>query len=448
MSAPTTLPGRIRLGYAAGSVGTGGFAVLPGLVLAYYLTDTLGVGALLAAVVVVIPKAIDVVINPAIGALSDRHVQAAGDRTRLMWIGAAAIVPFFVLTFCAPTGMSAGLGALWVLVFFSLTAVAYACFQVPYIALPADLTGDYHERTRLISVRIAVLALTILVIGAGAPAIRDALGGGAQGYAVMALCAAAAIGAGMAASTAVAGRAAHRPRTAVRHTDTAATHRPRDGFTALAANRHFRILLTVYVVQALATAVMLAGAQYLATYVLDDAAALTPLFIALVAPALLVMPLWVRSGQRFGKQRSLMFASALFLVAALSLTLTVWWPGGWIFAPVAICGIAYAGLQTFPLAMLPDVIDEYSAQTGRQQGGAMSGLWTAGETFGMALGPGVYLLVLAASGFASSRAGETVAQTPSALAGISAGFALVPAILMAISIVVLARYDARDDRTD
>ena len=31
--------------YAIGSLGTGGFATLPGLVLVYYLTDTLGVAA-------------------------------------------------------------------------------------------------------------------------------------------------------------------------------------------------------------------------------------------------------------------------------------------------------------------------------------------------------------------------------------------------------------------
>src|SRR5690606_24684186 len=151
-------------GYAAGSVGTGGFGVLPGLVLAYYLTDTLAVGALLAAIVVVIPKAIDVVINPAIGALSDRDAGLTGRRTRLMWIGALAIVPLCILPVSTPTSRTPGLAALWVLVSFSLTAVAYACFQVPYIALPADLTDGYHGRTRLISVRIMVLALTILVV--------------------------------------------------------------------------------------------------------------------------------------------------------------------------------------------------------------------------------------------------------------------------------------------
>lgn len=439
MTAP--LSRRASLGYAAGSVGTGAFGVLPGLVLAYYLTDSLGVGALLAAVVVVIPKAIDVVINPLIGTRSDRDAAATGRRTRLMGWGAVAIVPLFILTFSAPSGIAPGYGALWVLVFFSLAAVAYACFQVPYIALPAELTPDYHARTSLISLRIAALALTILVVGAGAPAVRDAFGGGPVGYATMAAVTAALIGLGMAGATLGAGRAAaHVPDPAL----PAVTHHPRDGFVALKNNHHYRILLSVFVIQALATAVMLAGAQYLATYVLDDKSALTPLFASLVGPALLVMPLWVRIGRRVGKRRALAIATVLFMVASLSLGLAIAFPGAWVFASVAVCGVAYAGMQTFPLAMLPDVIDEQSARVGRDQGGALSGLWTAAETFGLAVGPGLYLLVLAASGFVSSTADEVADQPQSALTGITAGFALLPAVLIAVSLAVLTRYDRQE----
>lgn len=438
MTAPP-LPRSVSLGYAAGSVGTGAFAVLPGLVLAYYLTDSLGVGALLAAIIVVIPKLIDVVVNPLIGARSDRDAAATGYRTRLMWLGAVAILPLFILTFCVPTGSSPGLGALWVLIFFSLTAVAYACFQVPYIALPADLTTDYHERTTLIAERIAVLALTILLVGAGAPAIRDALGGGAPGYAVMAVAVAIVMAIGMATATGIAGRAAHRSRRT-------AGHSARDGFAALRTNHRYRILLSVFVIQALATAVMLAGAQYLATYVLDDKTALTPLFAALVAPALLVMPVWVRVGKRYGKQRALAVAATLFMLAALSLAIAIITPGTWIFLPVAVCGIGYAGMQTFPLAMLPDVIDEQSARVGRDQGGALSGLWTAAETLGMALGPGLFLLVLAATGFVSSTSDVAASQPHSAVVGITAGFALLPAILIAVSLILLSRYEKGTDR--
>ena len=42
--------------YAVGSLGTGGFATLPGLVLIYFLTDTLGVAAIAAGALVTVAK--------------------------------------------------------------------------------------------------------------------------------------------------------------------------------------------------------------------------------------------------------------------------------------------------------------------------------------------------------------------------------------------------------
>jgi Na+/melibiose symporter-like transporter len=173
--------------YAAGSIGTGGFGVLPGLVLAYYLTDTLGVAAGIASLVVIVPKIADVLVDPLIGTVSDRSSHRMGTRVPLMLMGSLALPLLFVLTFAAPVSAGPGVGAVWVLVFFLLAASAYSLFQVPYIALPTELTGDYHERTRLVSVRIAVLALAILVIGGGGPALRNAAGGGAGGYLVMAV---------------------------------------------------------------------------------------------------------------------------------------------------------------------------------------------------------------------------------------------------------------------
>ena len=47
-------------------------------------------------------------------------------------------------------------------VLFLACATAYAFFQVPYVAMPAEMTDDYDERTRLMTWRVAILALTIL----------------------------------------------------------------------------------------------------------------------------------------------------------------------------------------------------------------------------------------------------------------------------------------------
>jgi Na+/melibiose symporter-like transporter len=57
---------------------------------------------------------------------------------------------------------------------FLATATAFAFFQVPYVAIPAERAGDYQELTRLMTWRVAVLALAIPVSGAIAPIVVTA----------------------------------------------------------------------------------------------------------------------------------------------------------------------------------------------------------------------------------------------------------------------------------
>ena len=193
---------------------------------------------------------------------------------------------------------------------------------------------------------------------------------------------------------------------------------------------------------------MLAGAQYVATYTLGNEDAVTFLFVALVAPALLVMPVGTRLARRFGKKRSFVGASIVFAVAALSLVPMRWAPGGWVYASVALAGVAYAGMQLYPLAMLPDVVSVDARERGEDRAGVLGGVWTAGETAGLALGPTLVLGMLAVTGFVSKTAGETVTQPGTALTGISLAFSLLPAALALLSLVPLSRYPLSADVVD
>lgn len=425
----TTAP--VLASYAAGSLGTGAFGTLPGLVLAYYLTDSIGIAAAVATVLMLVPKVIDVLAYPLIGALSDRASFRRGHRTGLMLAGALALPVFFVATFAAPSQWSTGAAGLWVMGFFLLASLAYSCFQVPYLALPAELTEDSGARVTLLAWRVAVLAGTILLVGGGGPALRDTFSedsGEATGYMVMAAAVAAVMLAGMLWATFIAGR-----RTIVRADAPTAGFADayRDGIDALRVTRPFRLLIIVFCLQAVATAVMLAGGQYMATYVLGDEAALTGLFLALVGPALLVMPLWTRISHSKGKVPALAAATMLFTVATLMMVFVGLAPGAWIHIPVALAGVAYAGMQALPMSMLPDTTDLDRDLGGRRRSGAMSGLWTASETGSMALGPVVVLAMLASGGF---RSGGVADQPETAQWAIVLAFSLVPALLAGSSL--------------
>ncbi|WP_127473786.1 MFS transporter [Microbacterium sulfonylureivorans] len=436
--------------YAIGSIGTGGFATLPGLVLTYYLTDSLGVAALAAGVVITLAKVWDVIVDPIIGALTDRDLARHGTRRRLMLIGAFSIPVLFALTFAVPPALGPAVAALWVFLAFTLTATAFSLFQVPYIALPAELTPDYDERTRLLTWRVVVLTLAILLFGAGGPALRRAADDPVAGYLVMGIVAGLVIGLGMLVATTVARRPV-TPTTLGATTDAPLPAAARaslrehyaDGIRALRRSRPFRTLLSTFVLQSLATGLMLAGAQYVATWVLHSEAAVELLFVALIAPALFAAPAWGVLARRIGKERSFTIASTVFGAAALSILGVLWAPGDWIYVPVGIAGIAYAGMQSLPMAMLPDVISHDERTHGAGRAGSFSGVWTAGETVGFALGATALSIILAVTGYISSTADQTVVQPDAAVTGIVVSFSLAPAVLIALSLVGLARYPLR-----
>ncbi|UPL19602.1 MFS transporter [Microbacterium aurugineum] len=436
--------------YAIGSLGTGGYATLPGLVLTYFLTDNLGVAALAAGLIVTAAKIWDVLIDPLIGAASDRQLARTGSRRGFMVTGALALPLFFALTFAVPPSWGPVTGAVSVLLAFLATATAFSLFQVPYVALPAELTGNYDERTRLLGWRVVVLTAAILLFGAGGPALRNAGSDPVLGYLLMGIASGLAIGIGMLIAARTADIAARRNAHTSGAPIVSSTWRDQymSGFRALGRSQPFRALLGTFVLQALATGTMLAGAQYVATWVLRSEDAVTLVFVALVGPALLTTPAWTALARRTGKERAFAIASGLFTAAAATLVIAVWTPGAWIYASVAVAGIAYAGLQSLPMAMLPDVISHDERTSGPGQAGTFTGIWTAGETVGFALGATAVSLTLATTGYISTVAGATVEQPAAAITGIVLSFSILPAALMAASLLTLRRYRLRREDID
>ncbi len=432
MTIAVALPRRVRFGYSLGSLVTGAFGTVPGLVLLPYLTDTLGVAAGVGGLLVLLPKAWDVVVNPVAGRLSDRTVTRLGPR-RPYLLGAGLVVAvLFAVMFAGPFRSGAP-AAGYVTVAFLACATGYAFFQVPYVAMPAEMTDGYAERTRLMTWRVAVLALAILISGGVAPIVVRAAGDGIPGHRAMG---------GFVAGMIVIGTlgAFLGTRDAPVGALTESEPSLRAQLAVARANRPFRQLLTCWVIQAAGIATMLAGVNYFADHVLHREAAKTLLFVCFVGPALLVMPLWRRVGDGLGKLRGYVVASLLFAGGAALLATVPVVPLAYLVT--ALVGAGYAGQQVFGMAMLPDCIARDATRTGRRQAGVFTGLWTAGETFGLALGPGVFGLVLQAFGYVSSASGTAVAQSGTARLGILLGFTLVPALVVALPLLVLRGYES------
>jgi Na+/melibiose symporter-like transporter len=423
----------VRIGYALGSLVTGAFGTVPGLLLLPYLTNTLGVAAGAAALLVLLPKAWDVMLNPLVGRISDRtHTRWGARRPYLLFAGLGLTV-LFIGIFAAPFGVNEGAG-FFVAGMFLLSATAFAFFQVPFGAMPAEMTDSYSERTRMMTWRVAMLATAILVSGAGAPYILDRMGGGIGGHRWMALF----VGAIMLLGTLIVFYGTAKAPTG---TITQAEPSLRAQLKVAMSNRPFRLLVVCFVAQSTGVAAMLAGVRYFSHYVMGDLTTTTWLFLAVVSPALFTTPIWRRLGERAGKLRGYVIASITLTVATLALTAAPWLPHFAIYAVIMVIGFGYAGQQLFGLAMLPDCIAYDEKRTGKRQGGVFTGVWTAGETLGLALGPGIFAFVLELFNYVPNSTGDFLPQSSAAEIGVLLGFTLVPGIIVGIALALLRGYD-------
>ena len=383
---PAAAPG-VRAGYGLGSVATGAFGTVPGLMLLPYLTDTLGIAARRAGLIVFLPKAWDVVLNPIAGRISDRSTDPRGPRRPFLLRGGLLLAVCFALLFAAPDlGLEGRSTRRWVLVLFVACATAYAFFQVPYVAMPAEITDSYDERTRLMTWRVAILALAIMLSGASAPAIRDAVGGRA-GYRVMGVVVAllivvGVVGAYVGTRSAPDRRASAPGAGTLRDQLRIVGRRPR----LPAAADHLRAAGARDRRDARrASPTSPAGCSV-------DKAAATLLFVCFVGPALLLTPGLGALGRSGSARSSGYVAASLRPRRGRRCSLVLVAVGADVRGSYARDRRSSASATPAPRSSrwrcCPTSPPWTPAAPGPNRAGVYTGVWTAGETLGLALGPG------------------------------------------------------------
>jgi Na+/melibiose symporter-like transporter len=416
--------------YSLGSLTTGPFGTVPGLLLLPYLTDTMAVPGFLAGLIVFGPKAWDVLFNPIAGRLSDDSLAKRGSRRRFLLVGGLGVSILFAVMFAHPGFGATWADALYVVITFFLCATAYGIFQVPFNALPAEITDSPDERTRLTSWRIGFLAVAILISGGGAPAITTGIGG-VTGYRVMGVF----VGLVMLIGTISVYRGLRDAPVGARRPNATGRH---ELFATMRAWRPFRWLISVYFVQALGTGTVLAGINYLARNVLGSASYQSVLFAVFILPALVMMPVWPKIGTRWGKLFGYKVASLAFGLGLLGILGALVFPLWLTFVFCGLAGIGYAGISVFPLAILPDLISAEEERTGQTRAGVAAGVWTASETLGLALGAGLWGLCLSVGGYVSSKNSD-VLQSHGTVTVILVGCTALPALLIVLGIPLLRK---------
>ena len=187
METTPRLNARLKLGYGLGQFGWAAKDVCFHYFLFFYYTQFLGLSASLAGLAALLALVADGISDPIIGQVSDNWRRGKwGRRHPLM---AMALLPFIaalIAIFNPPPGLEQSSLFAWYLVMAIAVRTFLTLYTVPHMALGAELSEDYQERTSISVYRNAFGYVGGLLIQVAAwfvviPTATEA-GNTAQGY--------------------------------------------------------------------------------------------------------------------------------------------------------------------------------------------------------------------------------------------------------------------------
>lgn len=124
-----------------------------GTFLFFYLTAVCGLSGSLTGASLFLALAVDAFVDPFVGSISDNTSSSWGRRHLFM---VASFLPMFVglgMLFTVPVGLTGWPLFAYVTGMALILRLGLSAFVVPYIALGAELTDDYLERSRVVAWR-------------------------------------------------------------------------------------------------------------------------------------------------------------------------------------------------------------------------------------------------------------------------------------------------------
>lgn len=405
-----------------------------------YLTDNLAISAGAAGLMFALVKVYDGLLDPAVGAWSDRARTRWGRRLPFIFAGGIMMPLGIAMVFNTPAFGSVLMAQLFITLALALHASGYTALTIPGVAMLVEATEDYNERTSLMAYRVFGNSLGV-VLGSTLPAwLLSYWGATREGHAAMSLVVAAIVLASCMAGVFLLRDA---PQTMP---GADAPKPPRYGLVEQAklawSNLPFRLLALAHIFVLFGTAITSVGSAYFSKYVLllPDSWLGTYYMIATVG-SVGSMPLWVRFSRAIGKKRAYMSAMAGFgLVHLAWLTASAGEADALLFVRAIAAGVTSGGVILCSYSMLSDAMRFDYIQTGLRREGAFAGFTTLFDKLAAAAGIAVMGAFLNAMGYVTSFTGKAE-QPPSAIMAIYICLAVVPAIAMLISILIVSRYD-------
>lgn len=421
---------RTHWGYGFGDFGQNlVFQTLAIFLLPFY-TEELGLSPALAGLIFLIARPIDGVTDPIMGYLAQRYRSRWGSFRPFLMYGALPVALAFGLLFWKPE--LGETGRFWFAFgTYLLFGLCFTAINIPYGALTAVMTRDYHERGRLTGFRMSFALLGGIVAGYVTPKVLESAGA----YGAMAVL----YGGILIVSLLVSFFSVRELRTNPQNTSSEASLR--DTFRMLRRNGPFW-QLTLSFGCCFAALMAFAGTIdfYFSHYVGDKSGMATALLFFTVSTAVSV-PGWTWLSRRVGKRNTFLLGVSLSVLAFLLAYTLAPTSRYALFACFALHGLGNGAAALTSWAMPADTIEYGEWKSGVRTTGMTYGIYGVGIKLGMGIGASLLGFALSHVGYVANQV-----QTPEAVAGIRALQTLLPAALLTIALAAMWFYPLSEQR--
>jgi GPH family glycoside/pentoside/hexuronide:cation symporter len=425
------LPLSKRLAYAAPAFALAIVGIPVYVYIPKFYTDVVGVNIAALGTLLLLVRVFDAVTDPLIGSLSDRTTTRFG-RRRPYIAGGSILLAITMYALFNPPVLSSSTAALWFGVSIFAVFLFWTVVTVPYESLGPELSFDYNHRTVLFAYRDGALLVGTLV-AASSPALvaslfdlsADGAGERAKFFWVSVFYVPLMV---LLCWWSILALRERNRSTAQREEKTKLDLR------LVARNRPFIILLIAYTISALGSSLPATLILYYVEYVLLSSKA--DLFLALYfVTGILLLPAWIRIAHRIGKKRAWLLSMAINTGAFIGVYFLGPGDTTWYAILVVLSGLGFGATVALPSAMEADVIDYDELLSGRRREGLYVGIWSITKKLTAALGVGLALAVLGASGYVPN-----VQQSQSVQLTLRILYALVPSLCNIVAFVIALAY--------
>jgi GPH family glycoside/pentoside/hexuronide:cation symporter len=378
-------------------------------------------------------RVFDLITDPLIGYLSD-HTKTRWGRRR-PWM--VASLPFMMVGIYQVMIPDADADLWYLFTWLMVMWLGWTMLMIPYYAWGAELTTDYHDRSRvtgwraamgsfgqLVAISFPVVMATFFTLDGFGEIMRVTA---YVAIILMPICVGYTVW-----------QVDEKPNAS------APAMQLFDGLKVMFKNGAFLWLVIAFMTSSLGISILMPLNAFYATAVLGASQNMVPLLMFFGTFAGIAgIPFWIAVSKRIGKHRA--WICGFFLVAAFSPMYLFFGEGDfWLMLPFAV--ISAFGTGSFialPNSMKADVIDIDTARTGENRAAQYFSAWSLATKGASSLGATLGLWALGWVGFEASQGSL---NTPEAIQGLKYVYTFLPTSIFVLAGLIIWKYPITKER--